>query len=251
MSMARILIMIIIALIGACPSVSARKAQTYVVVAGLDRYINAPSLHRSEKDAKDFAAMMKSKPDTHVALITGKYATHSFLLKALESQFTHARAEDEVIFFFTGHGIPGGLCPYDTNEDGSNALSYKKIGKIMKKSKAKRKIIIADACYSGSGRTRQRTGNSNPMKKTGVILFMSSRGNETSMELGSLPNSLFTYHLLQGIDGKADANDDKRVTAKEIFRYVSPLVIRDSEDQQHPVMWGNFDDNFVIMNLQD
>ena len=39
-----------------------------------------------------------------------------------------------------------------------------------------------------------------------------------------------------------------RVTAKEIFVFVSDGVKKSSKNRQHPVMWGNFDDNFVLVD---
>lgn len=48
--------------------------------------------------------------------------------------------------------------------------------------------------------------------------------------------------------GAADANKDKVVTAKELFTYVSKGVKQLSGNRQHPVMWGNFSDDFVVMD---
>jgi hypothetical protein len=47
------------------------------------------------------------------------------------------------------------------------------------------------------------------------------------------------------LKGGADENLDKLITAKEIFTFVSTDVKKRTKEKQHPVMWGNFDDNFV------
>lgn len=45
----------------------------------------------------------------------------------------------------------------------------------------------------------------------------------------------------------ADSNLDRKITAKELFDFVHQGVVEKSDDEQHPVMWGNFDDNWVLM----
>ena len=57
----------------------------------------------------------------------------------------------------------------------------------------------------------------------------------------------FTSCLQNGLRGRADANGDRIITAKELFDYVSKGVKRLSGDKQHPVMWGRFSDEMVVM----
>jgi uncharacterized caspase-like protein len=76
---------------------------------------------------------------------------------------------------------------------------------------------------------------------------MSSRDKEYSMEFTSMKNSIFTHYLMRGLAGAADRNSDRQITAREIFDYVSRNVRSDTNDGQHPVMWGNFDENFIFM----
>ena len=49
------------------------------------------------------------------------------------------------------------------------------------------------------------------------------------------------------LKGGADMNLDRTVTARELFQAVSSGVILLSENKQHPVMWGNFDNNMPVM----
>ena len=77
--------------------------------------------------------------------------------------------------------------------------------------------------------------------------FLSSRNNETSIECTDMKNGFFTSCLQNGLRGRADANRDRIITAKELFDYVSKGVKRLSGDKQHPVMWGRFSDEMVVM----
>ena len=61
-------------------------------------------------------------------------------------------------------------------------------------------------------------------------------------------NSLFTAYLERGLRGGADTNRDRSITAIELFDFVSKGVAKDSSQKQHPVMWGNFDNNMSILS---
>ena len=82
---------------------------------------------------------------------------------------------------------------------------------------------------------------------TDVILFLSSRHNETSIERPGMKNGYFTACLVKCLKGAADDNRDRKITAKELFDSVRKGVIRLSNNEQHPVMWGNFSNDMVIM----
>lgn len=230
--------------------VTASRASTYIVAVGINNYKYVTSLTVSEDDARAFAQMCKSYPDLHVALVTGSNATRANLINVIGSHFAKAKADDSLIFFFSGHGVGGGVVAYDTEDDSENSiLSYKVLARLMKRSPATRKVIIIDSCHSGS--SRNTTSSSRKVRHNigdpNTILFMSSRTNEYSLEVQGMSQSLFTYHLLRGMRGNADADSDRNITARELFRYVSGAVRRDSRNKQHPVMWGNFDAGFVIM----
>ena len=79
------------------------------------------------------------------------------------------------------------------------------------------------------------------------MFFLSSRTSEPSREILGMDNSVFTYFLGKGLKGLADANNDRHITARELFEYVSGKVRAKTRRNQHPVMWGNFNDNMTVM----
>ncbi len=220
-------------------------ADTYIVAVGINRYKNMPMLHVSEADAKDFAALCKHYPGAHVTLITGRYATTARLRKAIARRYAGTKADDMLIFYFSGHGAEDGCATFDASGPG-NLLSFADIARAMKRSPAKRKIIIADSCHSGASRSQSSGSRQHSSNDPDVLLFMSSRANENSQEVRGGKNSLFTHYLLRGLKGRADADSNRRITAVELFNYVSPAVAKASGNMQHPVMWGNFDRNMVL-----
>lgn len=222
-------------------------AETYVVCVGIGNYADpkVQNLTKTEADAKAIAEFYK-KGTKNVITITGKYATKAQILKSLNNQFSRAKSDDKIIFFFSGHGYPGGFCPYDMTKI-EEGLKYIEVISIMQKSKAKNKFIFADACHSGA--IRQNGSDTEP-KVGNVLLFLSSRGNEYSAESPFLANGYFTKHLLRGLGGGADVNKDKRITARELFNYVSDGVKSQTNNRQHPVMWGKFDDDLTIVEYR-
>lgn len=229
-----------------CFSICA-QAETYVVIAGVSDYQHISDLHLPEKDALAVAELYKTRTE-NVITITGKYATKKNIINALSSQFSRAKSNDQIVFFFSGHGFPGGICPYDIKRDG-NEITYKEILSIFKRSKAKTKIIFADACFAGGLRSSNNasTNASNEIKNANVMLFLSSRGNESSIESGFMANGFFTTFLLRGLKGGADYDRNRNITARELFNFVYTGVKQKSNNKQHPVMWGKFDDNFTVI----
>ena len=164
----------------------------------------------------------------------------------MRKQFAKATKNDAILFFFSGHGSPGNLVCYD------GMLDYQSIKEIMAKSKARSKMIFADACFSGKMRTEQRTQHNTSvpesLRNTEVMFFLSSRSEEVSIERRDMKNGFFTAYLQRGLRGGADANKDRVITALELFRFVSKGVKKISDDKQHPVMWGKFDNNMPVIS---
>jgi uncharacterized caspase-like protein len=196
-------------------------------------------LRISDNDAKTIAKVFAVAKHASVDILTNKQATQSALLSSMHTSFMNANSEDAVILYFSGHGTPGALVCYD------GLLTYQHIFKMLKGCKAGRKMIIADACYAGKMRTgKQQSTNYNSQN---VMLFLSSRTNETSRET-QFKNSLFTIFLERGLRGGADRNRDSTITARELYDFVHQGVIEASGNKQHPVMWGKFDNNMTVIN---
>lgn len=244
--MKRLLIIIILLCGILFPISTEAKGDIYVVAVGISDYENISDLRLPEQDAKDIAELYKIKT-RHVILITGRFATKERILKALNDQFSRADENDMIVFSFSGHGYQGGICPYDMTNEKSDGITYQEIRNILKLSKAKRKMIFADACFSGGIRSGGNTVSNNA-DDSDVLLFLSSRGGETSIENGFMTNGYFTFFLLRGLRGGADEDLNRIITAKELFDFVHNGVVEKSDGKQHPVMWGHFDNDAVMMD---
>lgn len=215
------------------------QAKVYLVSVGIADYQGKDiDLRVSDNDAKVIAKVFMATKDASVNVITNEDATQSALLSTMHTAFADAENDDAVILFFSGHGTPGALVCYD------GELTYQHIFNMLKGCKASRKMIIADACFSGKMRTSPQQASS--YNSQNVMLFLSSRTNELSMET-KFQNSMFTIFLERGLRGGADTNKDRRISARELYDFVHQGVIEKSGGRQHPVMWGKFDNNMTII----
>ena len=81
----------------------------------------------------------------------------------------------------------------------------------------------------------------------------SSRPSEVSMELPELGHGVFTYYLVQGLQGAADLNRDGIVTLQELYEYVEQQVTRKSRmvgGNQHPVMKGEVEGMLPLVKIK-
>lgn len=228
-----------------CMMCSVACAKTYVVSVGIKQYKDPElnTLHLPVKDAQAVKYVYDKHGDSEVIFLSDATATRNNILTQMRRLFARANTNDIILLFFSGHGYQGGFCAYDGN------LSYSSVRNVMASSRCKNKMIFADACFSGQMRQqkRQSTADQTELKNLNVLLFLSSRGGETSFEAAGAETGYFTTALVAAIRGKADKNRDRTITAKELFDYVSNRVSTETRGKQHPVMWGKFSNNMPVM----
>lgn len=223
------------------------NARVYLVSVGIADYSGYPTetkdLRLPAKDAQTIVDLYSANSSVDYALLVNKKATKSRILKAIKKVFNKAGENDIVVFFFSGHGYAGGFCAYD------GYLTYGDVRKAMSKSKCKNKMMFVDACRAGGMRVESSSSQSDvtAAKQANVMLFLSSRNNEISIERAGMKNGFFTTYLQLGLRGHADADNNRIITARELFNYVHREVSQISKGKQHPVMWGSFSDNMPVM----
>lgn len=216
-----------------------RAQNIYLVAVGIADYPgDREDLSLPANDAKAIYQLYQKHFRAKAILITDERATRQNIVTQTNRLFAQAGKEDIVVFFFSGHGYPGGFAIYN------DYLDYGDVRSLFASCKASNKMIFADACFAGGLRENKRDVSH---RNQGVMLFLASRENEFSWENSQMRNSFFVSCLLRCLKGGADVNHDRIITAKELFTAVSKGVWELSEGIQHPVMWGNFDDNMPVM----
>jgi uncharacterized caspase-like protein len=246
------------------------------VVVGINDYPNTRRLKWAVNDARAFYRHLVEViqiPHENVTLLLNQEASLSRLRSSLGTHLKKmAGKEDMVIIYFAGHGAtekdvlsPDGdglekyLLPYDVDPQDlyASALPMREISHIFYRIQSQRIIFIADSCYSGAsgGRTISLSGIRANISDAfldriaggkGTVIMTASSANEVSAEDENLQHGVFTFYLLEGLAGAADADKDGLVTVDEAYRYVSTHVPRATGQEQHPVKKGTVEGRLIM-----
>ncbi|MEO1513617.1 MAG: caspase family protein [Bacteroidota bacterium] len=229
------------------------KVKIWAVVVGVARYSHMPVLKFTDDDAYQIYAFLKSPAggalkDDQIRVLVDEEATRKNILGTMRDVFLKADENDVVVLYFSGHGLPGAFLPVDF--DGfNNRLKHEDIQAVLKQSKAKHKLCLADACHSGS-LTAMRSTLADGLKdyysafensEGGTALLLSSKGSEVSLEDHGLRQGIFSHFLMRGLKGEADFNGNSIVTIKELFDFVHRKVRAYTANAQTPKLSGEFD----------
>jgi uncharacterized caspase-like protein/WD40 repeat protein len=239
--------------------------QYWAVVVGVSEYKSPgiPSLKYADKDAESFANFLR-RPEgggydsDHLHLLLNKDATLANVRDNLINFLNQAIDMDLVIIYFAGHGAPEPARPqnmylltYDSDPMalGTTAFPMWDIQTVLARYiSAKRVVVFTDACHSGGisvnfatrglGTAEQNLVNQylTDLSKTkeGIVVFTASAAGEVSQEFPDMGHGVFTYYMLEGLEGKADYNNDYTITINELMQYVEEQVKRKTHGAQNP-----------------
>ena len=72
-------------------------------------------------------------------------------------------------------------------------------------------------------------------------VITAAAGDQTAKPLEEARHGMFSYFLMKGMEGDADANKDDKITAGELHAYVQRNVIQQSSGSQTPEIQGDAD----------
>ena len=99
----------------------AHGRKVYMVSAGVSDYPGtANDLTLPAMDARAMNRLYRTNSSAETILLTNDRATIANIVQALRQQFRKARKDDIVVFFFSGHGYPGGFVAYDLGKTRSH-----------------------------------------------------------------------------------------------------------------------------------
>jgi hypothetical protein len=253
------------------------SVQHWAVVIGISEYADTkiPSLRYANADAKAIYDWLVSPSGgqyapARVKLLLDREATGANIRGALFDWLRQAIEEDVVLIFFAGHGSPDSpdtpnnlyLLPHDARYESiaSTGFPMWDIETAMKRFiRAKRVVVIADACHSGGigegfdiGRRSSGIAPANRISAglqslaaigPGVVVLSAADDKQFSAESPDFGggHGVFTHFLLEGLKGQADYNQDQQVTLGELIPYLSENVRRATRNAQSPTVAGRFD----------
>lgn len=245
----------------------------HILSVGINKYKNSSyNLNYAQPDAKAFTTkiiengskMFRSIRKTE---IYDTEATKENILKGFESIIATAKPEDVFLFYYAGHGtldetndneyylVPTNITklygdPEQLKEKGISATLLKT---YLSKVKSQKQLILMDACHSGGAlksiNVRAAASEEKAIvqlaRASGVVMIASSGTQQFASEFEVLQHGVFTYALLEALDGKADSGDEK-VTVNELKIYLDERVPELSEQyggqSQYPTSFAHGND---------
>lgn len=221
------------------------------VVIGIQNYRKetVPPVDYAKRDAQfireyliktfgyDEANILPRDPNT--TLTVGTFKT---LIRRQLPAFVK-KGKSDVFIYYSGHGAPSMdtneafLVPYDCDPDFvdvDSAYQLREFYEDLKKIESRSLTVILDTCFSGlTGNGKSLIQKASPLHlppleiptnplldRPGSLVITSTSNDKVSNWYPDKEHSLFTYFFLKGIQGAADRNDDKRITAAELETYL-------------------------------
>ncbi len=240
-------------------TLSKMQPKIYAVIVGVASYLHMPSLKYTDDDAYQLYAFLKSPEggalkDDQIRVLIDDAATSTTIMQELKSMIKQPKENDVLMIYLAGHGLEGSFLPSDY--DGYNfQLPYNDIIELIGQSKAKHKVLITDACHSGSMLATARSPwtvaldnfySAYDIAKGGTAILTSSKRDETSLEYSGFRQGVFTHFLIKGLKGAADTNGDKLINMEELSNFVSQEVKQYTQNAQNPKVSGDFDPKMPI-----
>jgi hypothetical protein len=214
-----------------CPGSTQSPASSALrlIVIGISSYQDARrSLFGARSDAAAIARLFEEQGESiyrHVPVVKlfDRLASRASIETALRQLAADAAPNDVAAIFFAGHGVDTGkefyLLPYDVGESNSpevlqrSAISAAELARYLRAVRARRKLIIIDACQSGGALTRLSAA----LSGSGDSIHLLASSLDNAMEARRLGHGIMTFALLQTL-GK------ETFTVSELFRALNISV---------------------------
>lgn len=242
--------------------------RNYALVIGVSRYKfhegGLKDLEYAHADSQSIADFLKTRAgfkDSDISYLENENATVENVRAAVDLFLERARENDLIFLFIAGHGAQDPFDPrnlylilHDSRVTNMprTALNMAELQVLFtNRLRAKRMVILIDACHSGGVDPGQTTfvrqlermeNNTFSMyaeklfSGEGRALLTSSDVNEISEEGKKWGggHGVFTWAVLEGLRGIADVNRDRVITTGELFDFVSNRVRQETNARQNP-----------------
>jgi uncharacterized caspase-like protein len=246
------------------------------LVIGVESYgdLNLPPARFAAADAKrfaDYAEWVLGVPAHRIALLTDDQATAGTVLSEVRGTLLRARQEGPIgaaYVFFSGHGLDINGAPhllaYDYNEYAveRTAIAIRDLVAWVGESEPESITLFADSCFSGQTRDSGvvvadaralRAGAGAATLRESRAAVLSAAGDAgLSMSLAGVGHGAFSYVLMRGLGGEADADRDRAVTLVELEAWTArelPKLALTPSGPQRP-SYNGVDPGRVLARLE-
>jgi peptidoglycan/xylan/chitin deacetylase (PgdA/CDA1 family)/uncharacterized caspase-like protein len=222
--------------------------ESWALIVGINDYQHWPKLRYAVNDANAISEALVSKfgfKRENVRMLLNGDATRERILATLGDEFTDGKKvqrDDRLFVFFAGHGATrtfdegrqlGFIVPVDADQSNvyATAISMTSLREAADLIAAKHIYFVMDSCYSGLALTRgggmfskDRSYLEEISRRTSRQILTAGGADQQVADDGPGGHSVFTWTLLEGLQGKADLDGNGVITASELGAYVSPIV---------------------------
>ena len=255
-------------------------SKNYSLIIGVANYQNIKPLSESvTNDAISIHSLLSSGKlglylSENTECLLDEKATNLAIRAALNKLAHQCLVDSTILIYFSGHGgqlLSGDhtgtyLLPVDVRygsdqELAHTAISGREFSEALCQLRSRRVLVIFDCCHAGGIGDPKHTTSSelkaglpeayytNLAKGWGRVIIASSRPNEVSYVYQGDQNSLFTKHLLDGLQGKALVVG-QYVRVFDLFSYIQPKVTEE-QPSQHPMIKAEVEDNFYVAFVEN
>jgi hypothetical protein len=240
-----------------------RNDNALALIVGIADYerTDAPAIY-ADKDAQffhDYASLKLGIPESNITTMVNDKAEQGDVILAVKDWMRRSSkpGKSDVYVFFAGHGLASQdgeemyLLPYDGRprllED--SAISRERLFADISAANPRSVTVFLDTCYSGTTRGTDMLIASRPIAIRALeqsipdnfTVMTAAAGDQTAKPLEEAKHGMFSYFLMKGMEGEADANNDNEITAGELHSYVQTNVIQQSSGSQTPELQGDAD----------
>lgn len=231
---------------------------------GIDRYddLRINWLGGAVRDASALHALFADTvPGSSHVLLTDGDATVDGIRSALETLVAEAGPDDVVFIFYAGHGSDTHeIVCYDTDvaDLAATSLPLDELADTLSRINGKTVLCALDCCFSGglgsrvfatglTSRGITRTTPTDILSRfigTGRLVLTASADDEEALESALHRHGLFTYRLLEALQGVDDVRDGDQIDVLKVVGYVTNRVLADAAQMwrvQTPTLRGQVD----------
>ena len=238
-----------------------QNSNALALIIGVSVYENTPAKAVfADADAmmfRDYASEKLGIPDNRIKTMVNDGAGERELLLSVKSWLSRSvkKNQSDVYIFFAGHGLASDdgskmyLLPYDGAPELLNktAILRDELFADISAANPRSVTVFLDTCYSGTTRGTDILIASRPIAIRALeqsipdnfTVMTAAAGDQTAKPLEEAKHGMFSYFLMKGMEGEADANNDNEITAGELHSYVQTNVIQQSSGSQTPELQGD------------
>ncbi len=234
----------------------------HLFLVGINEYKNSVlNLNYALPDAQGMMKFFTGAPASFFKEVKryelyDKAATKAAILAKLQ-ELKQSAPQDVVVLYLAGHGESIGdtwyfiphevVAPEREEQVKTQGVSSLELKNAVSQMGAQKVVVLIDACKSGSALVafarrgvEDRKAIAQLARATGTHIVAASTKDQFAAEVKELGHGVFTYTVLDGLSGKADATKDGTITVRELLTHVEhrlPEVSEQYKQQaQYPVV---------------